>query len=73
MIHQFVGHVSTKLDSDPILAKDALEPHVWEMARSFCKGIGFMRLVRVKRWQREFATCCESNAPACPAGASRHE
>ena len=28
MIHQFVGHVSTKLDSDPILAKDELEPHV---------------------------------------------
>ena len=28
MIHQFVGHVSTKPDSDPILAKDALEPHV---------------------------------------------
>ena len=26
MIHQFAGHVSTKLDSDPILAKDALEP-----------------------------------------------
>ena len=27
MTHQFAGHVSTKLDSDPILAKDTLEPH----------------------------------------------
>ena len=32
-----------------------------------------MWLVRVKRWQREFATSCESNAPACPAGSSQHE
>ena len=40
MIHQFVGHVSTKLDSDPILAKDALEPHVvgrWQ--GRFAKGL----------------------------------
>ena len=70
MIHQFVGHVSTKLDSDPILAKDELEPHVVGDGKVVLQGIGFMWLVRVKRWQREFATSCESNAPACPAGSS---